>query len=114
MNREAYQEEMEARESFNKKKKKIRTRRILLMMFALVLCSAPLVTTILDQQKDLEQKLSEKSELDAKYAKLKKEKKLLLQEVEKLQDDEYIAEIARRDYFLSNKNEIIFSTPKNE
>ncbi|MDF2947877.1 MAG: cell division protein DivIC [Bacillales bacterium] len=111
-NRELYQQEMEAQEDYNKRKRRVRRRRVLFMLFALILCSGPLVTTILEQQKDLEQKNKEKAKLEATYSNLKKEKKILIQEVEKLQDEDYIAEIARRDYFLSSKGEIIFSTPK--
>ena len=32
----------------------------------------------------------------------------------KLNDDEYIAKLARQEYFLSDKNEIIFSLPKKD
>jgi cell division protein DivIC len=32
----------------------------------------------------------------------------------KLNDDEYIAKLARKEYFLSNDNEIIFTLPETE
>ncbi len=32
----------------------------------------------------------------------------------KLNDDDYIAKLARKEYFLSEKNEIIFSIPENK
>lgn len=33
-------------------------------------------------------------------------------EIAKLKDENYLAELARRDYFLSKPNEIIFVLPK--
>ena len=43
-----------------------------------------------------------------------KERDQLAKQLEKLNDDEYIAKLARQEYFLSDKNEIIFSLPKKE
>ena len=47
-------------------------------------------------------------------AKLEKEQRLLEEEIVKLNDDEYIAKFARKEYFLSDDGEIIFNLPENE
>lgn len=39
---------------------------------------------------------------------------MLQEEIVKLNDDDYIAKLARRDYFLSENNEIIFNLPKEK
>ena len=42
-----------------------------------------------------------------------KQKESLTQQVELLQSDEYIAKLARSEYYLSKTGEIIFSTPND-
>ena len=39
-------------------------------------------------------------------------KYLLKEEIVKLNDDDYIAKLARKEYFLSDDNEIIFTLPE--
>jgi cell division protein DivIC len=50
-----------------------------------------------------------KKKLEKQLTGLEKEEKILREEIVKLNDDEYIAKIARRDYFLSDDDEIIFN-----
>jgi cell division protein DivIC len=45
---------------------------------------------------------------------LKKEETLLKEEIVKLNDDDYIAKLARKEYFLSDENEIIFTLPEKK
>jgi len=42
---------------------------------------------------------------------LKNQQNSLKQEISNLNDDDYIAKLARKEYFLSNKDEIIFNIP---
>ena len=44
-------------------------------------------------------------------AKVKQEQKSLVQQVELLQQDDYVAKLARSEYYLSKSGEIIFNTP---
>ncbi len=39
---------------------------------------------------------------------------MLKSQIIKLNDDEYIAKLARKEYFLSEDNEIIFAIPEND
>lgn len=50
--------------------------------------------------------------MEKTIAKLDKKKSLLKDEVVKLNDDEYIAKLARSEYFLSQDGEIIFNIPE--
>ena len=45
---------------------------------------------------------------------LKDKQSALEEEIVKLNDDEYIAKLARRDYFLSDEGEIIFNIPDSD
>lgn len=56
----------------------------------------------------------EKVQMEEKLAKLEKEQLILENEIAKLNDDEYIAKLARSEYFLSDKGEIIFNIPNSE
>ncbi|MBO1910044.1 septum formation initiator family protein, partial [Microvirga sp. 3-52] len=42
------------------------------------------------------------------------EQEMLMNQLAKLEDDEYIAKLARQEYFLSDDNEIIFSMPNKK
>ena len=44
-------------------------------------------------------------------AKVKEQQKSLVQQVELLQQDDYVAKLARSEYYLSKSGEIIFNTP---
>lgn len=71
-----------------------------------------LISTLVSQGATLEEMKQEKALLDEEYSKLKKKEVMLREEIVKLNDDEYIAKLARRDYFLSEEGEIIFAIPK--
>lgn len=60
------------------------------------------------QSKDLHKKEKEYASLKRELTQLKEEEEKLENEVMKLETNEYIEQIARRDYFLSREGEIIF------
>lgn len=70
------------------------------------------VYTMHSQTKDIEANLASKKQLEQKLDKLEKQKKQLKEEIKKLHDDGYIAELARKKYYLSKNGEIIFVTPE--
>jgi cell division protein DivIC len=71
-----------------------------------------MISTFLSQTSAHENKIMEREHLQSELKEMKKKQGKLEEEVVKLNDDEYIAKIARRDYFLSEENEIIFSIPQ--
>ena len=73
-----------------------------------------MVSTLISQSSVLEKKGAEHGELKQELAGLKKKQVILNEEIVKLNDDEYIAKLARRDYFLSEGDEIIFNLPEME
>jgi cell division protein DivIC len=104
-------------EQEEKKKKASRRRRIAVVRFTffgivLALFSLVFVYTMHSQAKDIEAKLASKKQLEQKLDKLKNQEKELKEEIKKLHDDEYIAELARKKYYLSKDGEIIFVVPE--
>ncbi|CAH0305935.1 Cell division protein DivIC [Peribacillus sp. Bi96] len=97
-----------------KKKKRGLMRRLTLYSVFAALFLILAVTTLITQNAALDEKVKQKEDLHVKLAKLEKDETLLKEEIVKLNDDEYIAKIARRDYFLSDKGEIIFNLPKGK
>ena len=62
----------------------------------------------LNQASQIESKIVEAKKDEAK---VKEQQKSLLQQVELLQKDDYVAKLARSEYYLSKSGEIIFNTP---
>ncbi len=65
-----------------------------------------------DQQLALLTKKEELTKVQQQYDQVKLENEELNYQVNKLNDKEYIAEIARRDYHLAKPGEVIFITPE--
>lgn len=65
-----------------------------------------------DQQSALLTKKEELTKVQQQYDQVKLENEELNYQVKKLNDKEYIAEIARRDYHLAKPGEVIFITPE--
>ncbi|MFJ5752167.1 septum formation initiator family protein [Peribacillus frigoritolerans] len=100
-------------QTVEKKKRGLMRRLTLYSVFAAVFLIFA-VSTLITQNVALDEKVQQKQEFKGKLAELKKDETLLKEEIVKLNDDDYIAKIARRDYFLSEKGEIIFTLPKGK
>lgn len=70
-----------------------------------------MITTLVSQSATLNDKAAEKERLDQQLTELEKNQKILDEEIIKLNDDEYIAKLARKDYYLSEEGEILFKMP---
>jgi cell division protein DivIC len=68
-----------------------------------------MISTLISQASAISDKKEEKARLTKQLAQMKQKEKHLKDEIVKLNDEEYIKKIARRDYFLSEKDEIIFN-----
>lgn len=103
-----YSEQRKARH-----KKRLIRRLSFFIVFAVVV-SGLLVSSMVTRANVLEEKKAEKIQLEEQIVSLKSDEKKLKNEIEKLNDDEYIAKLARRDYFLSDDGEIIFNIPEGD
>jgi len=104
----SYIENQSVREKALAKRKKGLIRRVLAFSILGLIISYGMISTIISQQAKIEDKVEMKKQLEEEVAKLQQEQVILEEEIVKLNDDEYIAKIARRDYFLSEEGEIIF------
>ncbi|MEK3806587.1 septum formation initiator family protein [Metabacillus sp. SLBN-84] len=107
-----YVQQQERKDQIMKRRKRGLIRRLTLFGLIAAVTSVIVLSTLISQSSAIEEKAEEKKKLESKLAELEKEEKVLEEEIVKLNDDDYIAKIARRDYFLSDENEIIFSLPK--
>ncbi|MEG9298869.1 septum formation initiator family protein [Mangrovibacillus sp. Mu-81] len=96
------------------KRKKCLIRRLSLFFILVLAISGFLISTLISRAQMLEEKRTEKAQLEDKMEQLKDHQSALEEEIVKLNDDEYIAKLARRDYFLSDEGEIIFNIPEPE
>lgn len=99
--------------SLEKKKMGLARRLVFFFVFALMVTGIVLAT-LFSQQSAMKAKVEEKKELKEQLTNLSKEEKRLKEEIIKLNDDEYIAKLARKEYFLSDKGEVIFNLPEKK
>ncbi|QTC40819.1 septum formation initiator family protein [Bacillus sp. V3] len=99
--------------SSSKRKKRL-VRRLSLFFVLVLAISGFMVSTLISRAQMLEEKRVEKTQLENKMEQLKDHQNALEEEIVKLNDDDYIAKLARRDYFLSDDGEIIFNIPEPE
>lgn len=98
-----------------KKAHKIRLyRRLTVLAIAAVLILGVMTHTFFDQKKLLALKKQEHEEMLVELKELEKEQDYLTDQIAKLNDDDYIGKLARHEYFLSDKNEVIFSMPNKK
>jgi len=88
-------------------------RRLGVMTLLFVLMAGSLFFMLAKQRHTLAVKEQHKTELQKTLAKQKEKQEDLKIQIAKLNDDDYIAKLARKDLFLSEDGEIIFSTPKS-
>lgn len=96
------------------RKRKLLFRRLAVFALFASVISYLMISTFISQSATLEKKQLEKEQVEQKLASLQKKQEILDEEIIKLNDDEYIAKLARKEYFLSEKNEIIFNLPKEK
>lgn len=89
-------------------------RRLTVYAIAAIIILGTLTHTYFSQKQALAEKEQQKIELLAELQEVKAEQEMLERQIVKLNDDDYIAKLARKNYFVSDKNEIIFSTPENK
>ena len=93
------------------RRKKLLFRRLTAFIILVAIVTYLLVSTLISQNSTLAAKKAEKEKVVQELASLKQEEVLLKEEIVKLNDNDYIAKLARKEYFLSDENEIIFTLP---
>ncbi|MDY0943594.1 FtsB family cell division protein [Priestia megaterium] len=88
-------------------------RRLTVFGVLALIIGGLMVSALITQTSAIENKKAEKVKLEQQLTKLQSKQKQLKGEIVKLNDDDYIKNIARRDYFLSEDGEIIFNVKKD-
>ena len=88
-------------------------RRLTVFGVLALIIGGLMVSALITQTSAIENKKAEKVKLEQQLTKLQSKQKQLKGEIVKLNDDDYIKKIARRDYFLSEDGEIIFNVKKD-
>jgi cell division protein DivIC len=106
-----YVKQQEYAEIASARKRKLLIRRLSLFFVVAAVLSYLLISGLISQNSKLEAKITQHQKLKTELAELKKQEDILNENIIKLNDDEYIAKLARKEYFFSEKNEIIFNIP---
>lgn len=89
-------------------------RRLGFFALLVVVVMSWLTMTMFSQKNTLAAKEQQKLEAKQELVDILEEQEMLKSQIVKLNDDEYIAKLARKEYFLSDEGEIIFSIPEKE
>ncbi|MED3574085.1 FtsB family cell division protein [Cytobacillus praedii] len=110
----SYAKQQEVAEINVSMKRKRLYRRLSVFFIGAAVLFVFMISTLVSQSSVLDEKRAEKKKLDQELALLKKKEVMLEEEIVKLNDDEYISKLARKDYFLSENGEVIFNIPDNK
>ncbi|HLS59826.1 MAG TPA: septum formation initiator family protein [Virgibacillus sp.] len=91
-----------------RRKKQRLYRRLVLFSLIAVLAIGSMATYHFKQRMLQADKREQYEQLEDKFTTLKQEEKNFKEEIELLNNDEYILEIARTNYFFSKEGELIF------
>ncbi|HEX7065148.1 MAG TPA: septum formation initiator family protein [Bacillales bacterium] len=109
-----YIEDRELYEKVRKKRRRGLTRR-LAAFFILVGVGAVMMTSVVTAQQELiAQKQQKKAYYEKKLSHMQKQEHMLRGKIQKLNDLDYIGKIARRDYFLTENGETIFTVREDD
>ena len=103
-------------ESKHKRRKEVifRRRRTFLYLIVAGVILFGLIDLWMYQKDRLFEKQAEKEALAVELQQVKEQQEMLKLQIAKLEDDEYIAKLARKEYFLSDEGEIIFTIPSEK
>jgi len=109
-----YVQQQEIAEIASARKRKLLFRRLSLFSVFAVIMSYLMITSFVSQASTLDKKVAQKKQLEQELIQLKKQQEILKEDIVKLNDDEYLAKLARKEYFFSENGEIIFNIPEEK
>ncbi|MGK7379893.1 FtsB family cell division protein [Planococcus sp. 1R117A] len=89
-------------------------RRLAVFGVLVAMVSIWVGTTIYAQSQTISEKEQLREEALAELQIVEKEQAKLQEQILLLNDDEYVGKLARKDYFLSEEGEIIFTVPEDK
>lgn len=97
-----------------KRKKQRLIRRLVVFALVAVIALGSMTVYHFNQRTMKADKTEEYEKMEQKLADLKKEESGLKHEIELLQNEDYVLEIARTNYFFSKEGELIFKLPDED
>ena len=94
--------------------RKRKMRRIVFFAVVPVIVIGFLLNVLAHQKETLVVNEKKKVEVEQQLTELKEQQEMLNLQIKQLEDDEYIAKVLRKEYFLSEEDEIIFVIPEKE
>ncbi|MDR7080339.1 cell division protein DivIC [Neobacillus niacini] len=107
-----YVHQQEIAEIASARKRKLLYRRLSMFLVFAAVMSYLMITSFISQSSTLDKKVAQKKQLEQQLTELKKQQVILKEDIVKLNDDEYLAKLARKEYFFSENGEIIFNIPE--
>jgi cell division protein DivIC len=109
-----YMQQYDAHIERKRRKKQRLIRRLVLFSVIAVLAIGSMTVYHVKQRTLQAEKNAEYEELQEKLTGLKTKEQDYLEEIKLLNDEEYVLEIARTNYFFSKKGELIFKIPEEK
>lgn len=100
--------EYESQRDRQRRRRKRLIRRLSVFLLGVTVLFSSLFIYHLNQRTIYSEKKQQYEQLSDELVNLKEQEKNLVEEINLLSDDEYILDIARTNYFLSKKGELIF------
>ncbi|WP_404450816.1 septum formation initiator family protein [Virgibacillus necropolis] len=109
-----YMQQYDAHKGRQKRKKQRLIRRLVLFSIVAIIAIGSMATFHVKQRVLQAEKQEQYEQMQEKMAKLESKEANLNEEIQLLQNEEYVLEIARTNYFFSKEGELIFKLPDEE
>lgn len=109
-----YMQQYDAYIERQKRKKKRLIRRLVLFSIVAAIIIGSMTTYHIQQRNLQAEKLEQYEQLEEELTTLKQNGKSLAEEIELLNNEDYVLDIARTNYFFSEEGELIFNIPNEE
>jgi len=109
-----YMQQYDAYIERQKRKKQRLKRRLILFSIVVAIAVGSLATYHFNQRALYEKKEEQYEQLQDEMAALEKEEQNLKEEIKLLNDEDYVLDIARTNYFFSKEGELIFKIPEED
>ncbi|MBM7646452.1 cell division protein DivIC [Scopulibacillus daqui] len=96
------------------KRRKGLIRRLTVFAIIMAVVVGSMVSVILSQRSQINKKETERAQLEKKLKEEKHSEKAYRSKIRLLHNDDYIGELARKDFLLSKKGEIIFPSHETD
>lgn len=112
--RSEYMDQYQLQQERNRRRKKRLIQRLVIAGTAMVIIISVMISYHVKQRALYSEKLEQYEQLQEELTILEQEEKELREEIDLLNDEEYILDIARTNYFLSKEGELIFQIEGEE